>query len=118
MVSGASGSLAHDGFWWTFVFDDDADNSPIRLLPNAALDPMVRTVRGTDAHMKFELSGELTVFAGENYLLPTVAMRTAEVAPAPVSEVAPDAAPGPRDHRDLAFEHHGCCFLPVVWCGG
>ena len=77
-----------DDLWWTFVFDDlptdQAELPPIKVLPNATLEPMARTVVGTGSPtgndpgappLKFEVSGLMTVFQGENYLLARIAMR-------------------------------------------
>jgi hypothetical protein len=91
-VVNRTGSLFHDGLWWMFVFDDDPDMPAMKLLPNSTLEPMVRTVEGTDAPLRFEVSGELTVFGEENYLLPKVAMRSTEVASAPKDSQHPDEA--------------------------
>ena len=86
-----------DDLWWTFVFDDlpadHADLPPIKILPNATLEPMARTVAGASAgagspagggdgegapSLKFEVSGLITVFQGENYLLARIAMRATD----------------------------------------
>ncbi len=83
-IQNRSGALAYDGLWWVFVFDDEHDVPPMKVLPNDALEPMVRTLRGSDDDaLRFEVSGELTVFNGENYLLPSVAMRSTDVTIAP-----------------------------------
>lgn len=70
-----SGWLQKDGQWWVFVFDPAEGDSPIKLLPNATLEIMVRTASGSTAPVKFIASGELAVFEGENYLLLRVAAR-------------------------------------------
>ena len=105
-VVNRSGSLVRDGLWWTFVFEDDTEMPPVKLLPNAVLEPMVRTLvpaprrTGTGRRekagptLRFEISGETTVFEGENYLLPRVAMRSTDVFTVPEQ---PDAAGEPAE---------------------
>jgi len=93
-----SGRLAREGQWWTFVFDPaDDGQTPLRLLPNAPLEQAVRTLTGAPSPMGFVVSGEVTVFQGENYLLVRSAMRTvttdaaAPLPPEPSSRPASDA---------------------------
>lgn len=76
------GRLVYDGQWWTFVFESDHPDRPeppIKLLPNRNLEVMVRAVETRAQGLVFVVSGEVTVFQGENYLLTTVAMRRANV---------------------------------------
>ena len=72
------GRLIRDGDWWTLVFESDHPDypePPIKLLPNKNVELMVQTsVRGT-AGLVFVVSGEVTVFRGENYLLTRAARR-------------------------------------------
>ena len=68
MVS-RSGWLRRDAHWWTFVFDPADGEPPTKLLPNADLEVMVRTVGGSAGPVKFIISGDVTVFRHENYLL-------------------------------------------------
>lgn len=70
-----SGWLQRDGKWWVFVFDPADGDAPMKLLPNATLEIMVRTASGSAAPVKFIASGELAVFRGANYLLLRVAAR-------------------------------------------
>lgn len=70
-----SGRLGRDGSWWTFVFDASDELVPMKLLPNTSLEVMVRTTRGAAKPIRFRMSGEMTVFEGENYLLARVATR-------------------------------------------
>ncbi len=70
-----TGSLTTDGQWWTFVSDTMDDIGPTKLLPNIHLETMVMTVGGTADTVRFKLSGEMTVFDNENYLLVYNAVR-------------------------------------------
>ncbi len=72
-----TGYLVRDGRWWTFAFDPDDGTGPIKVLPNATLEVMVRIVSAAESPVTFMLSGEMTVFQGANYLLARVAMRAA-----------------------------------------
>jgi hypothetical protein len=78
-IENRRGSLAPAGTWWTFISDDPSEVPALKLLPDASLESMVRTVTGTSAKLSFEVSGEITVFEGENYLLPRVAIRSRPV---------------------------------------
>lgn len=77
---GRTGRLSQEGQWWVFAFDDDASVPSMKLLPNASLEMMVGAFRGAPAPIRFSISGELTVFDGENYLLPRTALRAAGTA--------------------------------------
>jgi hypothetical protein len=90
-----TGSIRLDGEWWVFDLDPQPAVAPIspsptlqatelKLLPNSTLEAMVRMARAAAGPMKFKISGELTVFQGENYLLPRSAVR----APAPHARAA------------------------------
>jgi len=100
-VVGRTGRLSSQGQWWVFAFDDDASLPAMKLLPNTNLEGMVRTLRGASAPVRFTVTGELTVFDGENFLLPRTALRTMDAADTPAqkssgapepSRVAPDAS--------------------------
>ncbi|RME41958.1 MAG: hypothetical protein D6788_00105 [Planctomycetota bacterium] len=70
--------LTRKGNWWALTFEaDDPDHPepPIRVLPNRKLETMVRAWEEEPAGLVFLVSGEMTVFRGENYLLPTVVIR-------------------------------------------
>ena len=47
----------------------------MRVLANLNTELMVRAAEGPGAGQVFVVSGEVTLFEGENYLLPRVAMR-------------------------------------------
>lgn len=83
-VVGAMGTIERDGEWWVFVFDRaaikerfgfEAGTDRVRLLPNSTLDGLVRMAQASATPQPFELSGEATVYRGENYLLPRGALR-------------------------------------------
>lgn len=101
-VINRSGTLTYDGLWWTFVVDNGSDLQPMKLLPNATLEPMVRTVTGTNGRLRFEVSGEVTVFQGENYLLPRVAMRMTDVSAA--AAAGPAKAEEPHEPGRTSLE--------------
>ena len=83
-----SGRLMKDGDWWTFV-PDDGDEGALKLLPDATLEGMVRSTVGATSPLHFVVSGEFTVFKGENYLLPRFATRLR----APVGDSSSASAP-------------------------
>jgi hypothetical protein len=69
-----TGRLVRDGSWWVFVFvsDNNPDQSPdppMKLLPNRMLERMVRESQDGTETVYFIVSGEVTDFMGENYLL-------------------------------------------------
>lgn len=76
-----TGRLVKAGRWWTFLANQPEGiikrppPPPIKLLPNAVLEGMVSASANTSNPPQFKLSGEMTVFAGENYLLPRVSTR-------------------------------------------
>jgi len=92
-VVSRTGRLAHEGQWWIFTSDSDDSLPPTKLLPNANLEVIVRTLRGASAPIRFTVSGEVTVFEGENFLLPTSALR-ASGAVEPTGSTGPPRAAG------------------------
>ncbi len=69
--------LRHEG-GWTLVSDSqraDSREAPLRLLPNQALEAMVRQTQGGSAGLVFIVSGEATLCFGRNYLLARAATR-------------------------------------------
>ena len=78
-ISRRPGRIISQGDWWTFVFEsDDADRPqpPMKLLPNLNVENMVRAAEEEgQTGLVFLVSGEVTVFLGENYLLPRAALR-------------------------------------------
>lgn len=72
------GRLVRQGDWWTFAFESDhADHPepPLKLLPNQSLELMVEAATHSSTGLVFFVSGEVTAFEGENYILPRMAMR-------------------------------------------
>ncbi len=88
-----SGHVAWNGEWWTFVFDSTDGEPPAKLLPNAGLEVMVRTAAGASAPIRFVISGELTVFEGENYLLVRLVRRSVETTEQPITTGDPGDSP-------------------------
>ncbi|UCE62280.1 MAG: hypothetical protein JSU63_11315 [Phycisphaerales bacterium] len=74
------GRPVQDSARWVFVLDEADGPSRLGLLPNATMEGMIRSSLGATSPLSFVVSGELTVFQGENYLLPRLAMRS-EVRP-------------------------------------
>lgn len=75
------GRLTRQEGWWVFASDSDHADSvdaPVRLLPNQALEMMVKDSQAGGAS-GYTLSGEATLFLGENYLLPRVATRRVDL---------------------------------------
>lgn len=64
-----TGRLARDGEWWVFIADPPTGEPTLKLLPNVSLEVMVRMTTGGNHVMRFVVSGEVTVFRDENYLL-------------------------------------------------
>jgi len=94
-VVGRTGQISHQGLWWIFAVDDDPSLPPMKLLPNANLELMVGALREASVPIRFSVSGELTVFEGENFLLPRTASRAADSA----DSLEPSAA---KDSGDKA----------------
>jgi len=72
------GRISQEGTWWVFVFESDQDTfpePPMKLLPNQTLERMVRESRGGIDPVVFIVTGEVTDFRGENYLLPRKVLR-------------------------------------------
>jgi len=66
------GRLVREGSWWTLAFESDrpgAAEPPIRLLPNQALEMMIRTSKNGSIGLVLIVSGEATLYNGENYLM-------------------------------------------------
>ena len=87
---------------WLFVFDPGEGDAPMRLLPNAALEVMVATARGADWPIRFVIiSGETTVFHGENYLLVRLAKRAA-AHPLPNKRTRTDPSGEPSQNANIS----------------
>jgi hypothetical protein len=67
-----AGRLIREGEWWLFAFESDHPEHPeppMKLLPNSNLGAMVRMGSAETTGLVFIVSGECTVFQGENYLM-------------------------------------------------
>lgn len=96
------GWLQREEPWWTFQFDPPDTSPPLKLLPNANLETMVRTARGSNTPVKFVLSGEVTTFRGENFVIARGVSRFVEStppAPPPAGELDRTTYPRPS-HPD------------------
>ena len=72
------GRLAKDGDWYVFAFEGYAESCPelpMKLLPNQLLERMVLESEGAITDTVFIVSGEVTEFRSENYLLLRKLMR-------------------------------------------
>ena len=72
------GRVAKDAAWWMFVFESDsteAPEPPVRLLPNQQLERIVRETTASNKSVIFIVSGEVTLFESQNYLLVRKALR-------------------------------------------
>ncbi len=72
------GRITRDEQWWNFAFETDhpdSDEPMIRLLPGRGLELMIRITEETRDGLVLLVSGELTQFRGENYLLPRGVLR-------------------------------------------
>lgn len=76
------GRLSAQGEWWVLTFESDSDSypePPMKLLPNRLLERMVRESQGGSEPIVFILTGEITDFRGENYLLVRKVLRKREM---------------------------------------
>ena len=95
-----TGTLARTGPWWTFVFDPANGDPPTKLLPNANLELMIRTAAGSSSRFPFLISGEMTVFEDENYMIVRAVqrVRATSMGTAPIrskgDQADPPNAPG------------------------
>ncbi|MCK4658945.1 MAG: hypothetical protein KAV82_05430 [Phycisphaerae bacterium] len=66
------GRVTKDGDWYVFVFEGYSESHPeppMKLLPNQLLERMALEAEGTADSPTFIISGEVTEFKSENYLL-------------------------------------------------
>ena len=78
MLADRAGRIIREGQWWVFVFESDSSSypePPMKLLPNKALERMVRESRGGLDPVVFVITAEVTDFRAENYLLPRKVLR-------------------------------------------
>ncbi len=75
------GRLVRQGSGWDFQPDD---GKSISVLPNAALEDMLAMKKGADGDILFVVSGEVTIFGDQNFLLiKTVTRGSAQATPGP-----------------------------------
>ncbi len=78
MLADRAGRVVREGQWWVFAFESDNSSypePPMKLLPNQALERMVRESRGGMDPVVFVVTGEVTDFKAENYLLARKVLR-------------------------------------------
>ncbi|MFQ5591085.1 MAG: hypothetical protein ACE5HE_07985 [Phycisphaerae bacterium] len=88
------GRPVFQGDRWVFELEGETNEAPIPLLLNATLEGMVRSTAGGATQPLFVVSGEFTVFEGENYLLPRLALRARTPPGDPPPTVGKDEPPG------------------------
>jgi len=72
------GRLVWQDGWWMFRFESDHPDHPelpLKVLPNQSLESMVNATRRGPTGLVFLISGEVTAFESDNYLLTRTAMR-------------------------------------------
>jgi hypothetical protein len=84
MLVDRTGRISRDGDWWMISFIADnhpeaAPEPPMKLLPNRMLERTVRETESASGTVEFIVSGEVTDFMGENYLLLRKLMRKRDV---------------------------------------
>ncbi len=99
-VVSSEGSIRHEGGWWLFVSKSNESDPPIKMLPNAVLEVMVRASDTDGAPVRFVVSGETTVYRDENYLFVRVVRRVVDRHAS--NDRAQDATPKPT--ADAAAE--------------
>ncbi len=75
-VVNRSGALDQEGGWWVFRWSDPSDEVSVKLLPNLVLEQMLRAADFGRETKVFTVSGEMTVFQEQNYLLVGFAAQT------------------------------------------
>ncbi len=71
MLTDRAGRISRDGQWYTFSFESTSaafEEPPVKLLPNLMLERAAFEIQGSP-NLVFVVSGEITDFNGENYLL-------------------------------------------------
>ena len=58
-----------DDWWFRFEFPEGDTVEAMQLLPNTHLETMIRMSTTAGSPMRFQVSGEMTVFEGRNFLL-------------------------------------------------
>jgi hypothetical protein len=71
-IADRRGRLVKGEAYWTFVFESDGKamaDPPVKILPNRWLEKMESDVTASHQAIVFQISGEVTTYHGENYLL-------------------------------------------------
>jgi hypothetical protein len=71
MLTERAGRITRDGQWYIFSFESSStafEEPPVKLLPNLMLERAAFEIQGSP-NLVFVVSGEITDFNGENYLL-------------------------------------------------
>ena len=72
LLAGRQGRIRHNGQWWEFVFaptPEGGTDMPVRVLPNSKLRQMVTYARTTNGAAEFGITGLITEYRGQNYIL-------------------------------------------------
>lgn len=88
--------------WWTFTFDADDEGSvdkPIKVLPSSKLRQMETYVKHADSAISFAITGRVTEYRDENYVLvgEVVILGRSHTQPAPTTEPAEQTEPDSPD---------------------
>lgn len=77
MLTDRAGRITRDGQWYVFSFESTStafEEPPVKLLPNLMLERAAFEIQGSP-NLVFVVSGEITDFNGENYMLMRKLMR-------------------------------------------
>ncbi len=72
LLAGRRGRIRQNGKWWEFVFapaQEGGADMPVKVLPNSKLRQMVTYARTTNEAAEFGITGPVTEYRGENYVL-------------------------------------------------
>ncbi len=72
LLAGRRGRIRQNGKWWEFVFaptQEGGADKPVRVLPNSKLRQMVTYSRMSNEAAAFGITGPVTEYRGENYVL-------------------------------------------------
>ncbi len=89
LLAGRRGRIRQNGQWWEFVFaptQAGGADKPVRVLPNSKLRQMVTFARTANEAAEFGITGPVTEYRGENYVLVgdvTILGRRSAAPPAP-----------------------------------
>jgi len=79
-ITRRAGRLIKDGEWWTYVFESnnpDEPEAPMKVLPSFYLEQMASRAESESTGTVFIISGFVTVYRGENFILVQMAMTRA-----------------------------------------